>query len=1065
MSGTPPINANSSRSLGMSARKRERELVVHQREQSVPSSYDEVAVDHRQSDVAGAVTNNEHQDEVPYQEPQVQPINNQASHEAGLRRGTGKGTDVHAHHNGADGDNNAHNVKSATPSTSRLPATPHPKANSLYLRRISSASRIIKDVTSSSGRERSLFYYGTDKLPVGKTTGIFSPQITLTANNGKIRSRVVLKEGHVYLPNPQESVRYKENKKSRTELDNEDWTMPFKVFGWSSSGNNASAQSKADPSSEPSQKQPVNMNSLPPGIRLTAFSARLRTLRIEDIEKRPIQQEGDPDVDVDKPLARLSLSNQDSPLQPDIEGPQPEAASKSTRDINNISTHTGEQIAPNEFASSNDSSGPSLEPLDSEILTKPQVSEADKTSKKPKATLSVRFADAYVTNVSMSEDEPPVGSSSNGPEVTDMRSSPLKTLLESPHDSLLDKHDLARAEEIAARTVLAKYTPAINYNKIGNFAFGEQPSIKLGKAKLRFLRKSLAQHVKGLDLTNLEKDHTIAAWKRDWAEYFLHSGAALIEINHKQDIEAYLHDVLEVEGDVNDEGIDEFLKLMQRGEIAIDEFVALVEEEEARSKQRRQQRSAQDGVETAIQDDVDCDATENRPWPRLPCTPGWEPVKEGWVSHDGKIKCVQAGTIPKFEYLEKQDGKPAPRLQDPKIIWTGPKDCDDEHINEEISFKILGLDDMWKATPTGMFIIDDCDDDYETDSDESDIGWSSRLLNYRLMLTCNSVNGSNVDLSYDPEELDIPTMDTNRNFKKMDCLLNVQYPNYVRTERKFNRMGEIVVIPPPVRKDKIPRKACLMRKSQLRRGRRGRPVATVDKKVTFSLKTEQKETSDKYHPRQSCWVRRKQAILRKAFRQHGLFEMLPSVKAQLTRIRGYEAYYPRFLQPPVGAPVYQTGSYGAGYMLNHISRFKLGLPTSEEGRTRGKIRSALQKILQHRKNAQTRYQQNKHSAFVYKLFTRAHQRRRIRPAHRVLEEDVRLVGGFQKRNRLDGLYMVYWKKSRKTESEKESDGDWTDVPGSRRINEGASVGTKGVNLNAGRHYAYSLGNDGMARTD
>ncbi|RVD80565.1 uncharacterized protein DFL_008460 [Arthrobotrys flagrans] len=1027
MPSTTPSKSEFSRRLSTSARRREFEFAVSQWGQCVVGNHGEVAVDieHRQQEVVGNVSNGDNEDEASHQDPRALATDIGISDGGSLRRKIGVVViDARSPKRKKDDGDNAH-ILTATTFPPPRPATPHPNTNTPYQRHTSGFPRIIKDVTSTPEREQALFYYGTEESPVGETTGIFSPRVTLTLNNQEIPSPVLLKERHVYVPNKRKLTGNSETQGPESQLD-PDKAMPFKTFGWSLSRKSTSAQSSANSTPESSQKRTVDRETHPQGIRLTTLSAKLKALRIENINKSFVQQNGDPDTNVDKAIAPLAQNNQDSPPKFDSDVLQSVAMEITTGGAGDGSSSVGEHTVSNKLPLPNGLPMPSLEPANTEAerIVHTLISEKDGASENSCLDLVVGLADAYATDLGVAEAELLSGSSPTSPEDMNTPDSHPTKLLNFETDryiQLLDKHDIARAEEMAARAVITKYT--LPTKKSGNFSFGEQLAAKGKKAKLKTLRDNFARYINGMDITGLEKGHTITAWKRTWNEHLLSSGAALIEINRGRDIRACFQNLVEAKGDHGDESAKEFLRLMSQGQIDMEKFMAQVDEEEARSKQRHQQRQAQDGIEPASQQDQVPGSVPNRPWPNLHCTLDWKPVGEGWISHDGKYECIQAGAIPKFAYRENQAEIEAPDA--PKTIWLRATSSDDEHINEDISFKILGLEDNWKASPTGMY-MSRIDDDDDSDSDQSDIGWSSRLLNHRLMLTCNSVNGSNVDLSYDPEELDIPTMDTNRHFAKMDCTLTLQYPNYVKTERKFNRMGEMVAIPPPVRKDKIPRRSCMKSLSQLRRTRRGRPIVRVEKWAKFKLMPEERDTSAKFHPRQSSWAQKKQFLLRKAFREQGLFEMLPSVRAQHTRIRGFEQYYPRFLQPPTSTQVCKTISYGAGYMLNHIARFKLGLPTLEDGKTRVKIRNALKKVIEHRKNGQSRHEQNKPYGFMYKIFNRA-QRRRIRPPNSVLDREVNLVGNFRTRGRAQGAYMVYWRVSKKRNADEKEDGDWVDL--------------------------------------
>ncbi|KAK6356918.1 hypothetical protein TWF718_001256 [Orbilia javanica] len=1028
MAGNTPNKTEFLRRLSTSARKRDFEFAVSQWEQRVINGYDEVDEDpeHGQHDVAGVSRDRANRDGDPPRGPGTLSTDIQTLDSRPSDKSMAVDVDVRPPKRKRNGETTVH-VFPATTIQPPGPETTRSTTDSLDQRHIPDLPRVVKDITSTPEREQSLFYYGTNKSPAGKATGIFSPRLVSTPEKQEAPPPVLLKERYVYGSNKRKLSSNSEERELEGQSNDLDRNMPFTIFGWSPSRKNASANSSANSTPDSSRKKSTDIKTHPQGVRLTTFSAKLKALRIENINKRSLQQNGDTDANLDNTAAPPESNTQDSLPNPEGKVIRPRDKLPTDGTIGNHSSGE-EHTMSNDPLSSDNLPRRGLEPADTELggQAHTQAYEADQHSGESCPDLTIEFANAYVTDITMGEYELPSGSSRAGPADTGAQN-PRPTKFPNFEGGrgipLLDKHDIARAEEMAARAVIAKYTPPTP--KIGNFSFGGQVTAKEREAKLKALRNDFNLYINNLDATSLERDHTIAAWKRGWNEHLADSGSALVKINRQQDIEAYLKTLAEAEGDL-DETTKEFLRFMNRDQIDMDEFMAQMDEEEDRSKQRYLQRNGQPSQAPG--------PIPNRPWPHLPCTLGWEPVKTGWVSYDGKYECIEAGAIPKFAYREEQIQEP----EAPKTVWSGAMGSDDEIINEEISYKLLGLEENWKESPTGMYLgrIDDKNGD-DSDTDEEDIGWSSRLLNHRLMLTCNSVNGSNVDLSYDPEELDIPTMDTNRHFAKMDCTLTLQYPNYVKTERKFNRMGEMVTISPPVRKDKIPRKSCMKPLEPDSPKNQGRPRVVARKRVKFRLTHEERSISDSFHPRQSSWSQKKQYLLRKAFRQHGLFEMLPSVRAQHTRIRGFEHYYPRFLQPPPRTQVRQTGSYGAGYILNHIARFKLGLPTLEDGRTRAKIRDSLSKLVEHRKNGLTRHRQNKYNGFLYKLPGRVFQqgRRRIRHPNYLLEQEPRLVAAFQTRTRERGAYMVYWRASKERNTDDKEDGDWVDLSDEGYVSE------------------------------
>ncbi|KAF3931182.1 hypothetical protein ABW19_dt0204072 [Dactylella cylindrospora] len=275
----------------------------------------------------------------------------------------------------------------------------------------------------------------------------------------------------------------------------------------------------------------------------------------------------------------------------------------------------------------------------------------------------------------------------------------------------------------------------------------------------------------------------------------------------------------------------------------------------------------------------------------------WIPVQQGWRSEDRSLICVKSGTIPKFEYrgphFEEQNedilgfGPPPPQ-----IIWSGLGSYDDQEMNYEIAWKMFGAMDEWKQTPLGMY-IDDTDDESNGKTIEGDINWSGKGLSYRLMLACNSVHGSNVSLLFDPEELDTPTLDFDRNFHKQACLLEHEYPSYVWPTRSFDDLGQLVVVPPPLRKDRLPGKPILKTSDPQWRltGKRqnNENVRSSSRKMVRFELTDEQEMVAAYHPRANGWCRLKNTEIRRQLKNGiGILDMLPSVRACLTRIHGFE---------------------------------------------------------------------------------------------------------------------------------------------------------------------------------
>ncbi|KAK6523220.1 hypothetical protein TWF694_006112 [Orbilia ellipsospora] len=357
----------------------------------------------------------------------------------------------------------------------------------------------------------------------------------------------------------------------------------------------------------------------------------------------------------------------------------------------------------------------------------------------------------------------------------------------------------------------------------------------------------------------------------------------------------------------------------------------------------------------------------------IPDVHGWKPVHAGWISWDTSLICIEAGTIPKFIYRgrfwedEAEDDPIGPRR--PVVFWTGISSTDDEHANLDISYKLLGFSERFRETPTGMMAANQSDDS-DDNSLEEDIDWSSRLLNHRLLLTCDSVRGSNTDLTFDPEELDTPTLDFERNHNKMDITLRQKYPNHTQIVRKFDIMGQLVVLMPEPRPVHVPRKSILKGGPRYRfEPKRGKKK----KIVRVALPEEVFRHTEVFHPRGKGWTVAENNRVRRNGQRFGWREVLPSIRAGFTRVRGFEKYYPRFLRPPMGSNMTHTTSYKAGYFMNHIARFKLGIPPSTMSKTNASIRKALLKVVKSRKEGQGGVKEYKERpfAYFYELFTRS----------------------------------------------------------------------------------------------
>ncbi|KAF3930986.1 hypothetical protein ABW20_dc0100330 [Dactylellina cionopaga] len=496
--------------------------------------------------------------------------------------------------------------------------------------------------------------------------------------------------------------------------------------------------------------------------------------------------------------------------------------------------------------------------------------------------------------------------------------------------------------------------------RIGKLSLGLYPPAKINS------KGANVQHLEELDVNSL-KGYTAFERRKALTDLFSSGASPVYGIKKKKDVARYIE--VEREAGVNDVGaIQQYLqRLLLHGREDADNFMRYIDEQETLRVQLQKEKSYYDREQESSTKNSTTRSKKSKRWNPFSTTPGWSPVKVGWKSHDEKLICVKEGTIPKFRYCKERNEDERKRAQPtPQIIWSGIQSYDDEHINHDIACKMLGLDESWKETPTGMFADNWSSDEDDSFLGEQDIDWSSKLLNNRLMLTCNSVHGSNVDLTFDPEELDVPTLDFERKFAKMECTLDHQYPNYVQPVRMFNQLGEMVIIPPPQRKEKVPRKTCLKNGQQWRYTRKRRADKKKNKKnVRFNLTHEEEQLSEKSHPRPNWWCRQKNKEIRvEAQCEFGWFEMLPSVRGKLTRVKGFEECYPPFLQPPTDSCLTETASHPTAYFLNHIARFKMPTLLPGKGKMGKSIRKALREVLQRRGNGE-----DSDDRFEYKLFT------------------------------------------------------------------------------------------------
>ncbi|EPS35659.1 hypothetical protein H072_10913 [Dactylellina haptotyla CBS 200.50] len=407
--------------------------------------------------------------------------------------------------------------------------------------------------------------------------------------------------------------------------------------------------------------------------------------------------------------------------------------------------------------------------------------------------------------------------------------------------------------------------------------------------------------------------------------------------------------------------------LDQKSSTNSDDFMDVLDEIEERHIELQKEKSYFiREFEQEEEDGSDYDTYVAKLVPPIPCTPG---------------------DIPGFVYLgsrweDQVDEYLAMGPRPPVYWWTGVKSTDDEHINLDLSYKLLELETKWEESSSGQYLADINDSDTSSDDSEEEISWASNLLNPRLMLTCNSVHGSNVDLTFDPEELDVPTLDFERHFAKMDCKLNHQYPNN-DTIHKFNQLGQITISKPPPRdKKKIP-KSCLKNLQPKESSKNNKDDKSTRSKrnrdrkhVAFNLSEDDAGYADTFHPRGVRWCTRVLKVFKRDDQvKRGWHDVLPSVRAGFTRIKGFEKYYPRFLQPPKGTHMTQTKSKETAYFMNHIARFKLGFPPSrssgEDTYTTPSIRVTLEKILKRRERAKSRSGQGQgKDIYRYDIFTR-----------------------------------------------------------------------------------------------
>ncbi|KAK6330482.1 hypothetical protein TWF696_003373 [Orbilia brochopaga] len=610
------------------------------------------------------------------------------------------------------------------------------------------------------------------------------------------------------------------------------------------------------------------------------------------------------------------------------------------------------------------------------------------------------FADALMVNLCVDEPSSPSASSvSLVQKIVDIEA--------YRHIPLLDYHDVELAEDAAARSFLPVD------QKIGRMSFGLHPP----KGTVPKRRTSFYDHVKDLDEEALAA-YTITQRQKSFSEFCDVGNISVVHLQSTRDAKDYLRSVYAAgipEGDDVNEELHEAIRKQfnHPPEEDIKDFMRRIDEEEARLAKLHSQKDyfQRQREEEAAAKEKEAEGEKGLKT-AFPTTPGWEPVKVGWKSYDGRIVCVEEGIIPRFEVVEEPEFGPAL----PHYVWSGAKVTDDVHMNHDLAFKVLRVESKWRETPTGAYLkyIDDeevasnvsDDSNASTSSLDSDITWSSRLLNHRLMLTRNSVHGSNVDLTYDPEELDTPTLDGERNFAKMRFGgLRYRYPNYVRTIRMFNQMSQIVVIPPPVRKEQMPRKPCLKHTTLWWNTRRSRPKK-VKKSAAFKLTNEQlAKSGDEHHPRVNGFSMKKNKLFREEMAKDGIFEVLPSARASHTRLARFRKYYPQILQIPRGTRMTTTTSRPKAYLNNHLARFKLGLPALHSGKQGHQIDDVVRSLLHYRDRAAADHMSGKGMKYDFRVFTGGKRRRKR--IVRLQEEPAAKI------DRTDEQYLLYARLGKK----------------------------------------------------
>ncbi|KAF3901984.1 hypothetical protein ABW21_db0207197 [Orbilia brochopaga] len=861
----------------------------------------------------------------------------------------------------------------------------------------------IKDVTGTPHRERASFYYGREEIPT-PLTGIFtsSPQTDFTGDTLDDQRLDSKSAAGADTPAP---IRSQAGKKVR-----------FDDVLKTSSVETSPVRPDYASTIPPNIRISVSTKLFPNHIEYEVESEHMETPLLDKALEELTNEEYDDYDDLLSTDASEGSSAADRPRSPKealaeilrrLKGLESEASVSSSgveieyggirlkehgsspsedydSDIQNAllqATETGEE--------ENECLSPSV-PDGDDGLSCQTTSEYDEQDETEEAEHVDTFADALMQNLHANDSHSPSDSSASlDQKIVDIEA--------YRHIPLLDYYGVEVAEDAAARSLLPVQS------KVGRMSLGMWPP----KENVPKRRASFYAHVKNLDEEEFIP-YTITQRQRIFGEFCNVGNTSLLYLQNARDAKNYLRSVDELaylEGDDGNRELNEDVrrKLDYPLRDKAESLMCFVEKEEARLAQlhilkaqldREQEAAATEGKEAESADDTSKES-QNEWKNAFPVTPGWKPVKVGWKSDDGRLVCVQEGIIPRFELVKEPEfGPPLPLY-----VWSGAHVTDDLNMNIDLAFKVTRVESKWHETAAGMYLKsidgDDGDDDDDevvsnisddshasVSSSDSEVTWSNRLLNHRLMLTCNSVHGSNVDLTFDPEELDTPTLDGERNFAKLRFgRLRYRYPSHVRATRMFNEMSELVVIPPPTRKEKLTRKPCLKNTTSWLSSRRSRPKK-VKRNASFQLTNEQQAKSgDEHHPRANGFSVKKNKLFRLEMTKEGIFEVLPSVRAKHTRLARFhkcvrisiflpsltsfvkpisdmdhahapvcmsDRYYPQILQIPHGTCLTKTASRRKAYLQNHLARFKLGLPTLHSSKQGHKVDHVVRDLLRYR---------------------------------------------------------------------------------------------------------------------